>query len=166
MAKKKAKKGAAATAALALLQETGTPFELREYEHVEGETNFGLEAAQKLGRSPDQVFKTLMVNHEKDFAVCVVPVGGRLNVKAAAAALGWKSAKLADPALAQKRTGYVVGGISPLGQKMAHPTLLDESAQNFETVLVSGGRRGLDIELAPADLLALTEGSYAHIAAA
>ena len=84
----KAKKKGAATAALALLQQTGTAFEVREYEHVNGETNFGLEAAEKLGRSPEQVFKTLMITHEKDFAVCVVPVGGKLNVKAAAAALG------------------------------------------------------------------------------
>lgn len=84
----KAKKKGAATAALALLQQTGTAFEVREYEHVDGETNFGLEAAEKLGRSPEQVFKTLMITHEKDFAVCVVPVGGKLNVKAAAAALG------------------------------------------------------------------------------
>lgn len=161
----KAKKKGAATAAVALLQETGTAFELREYEHVDGETNFGLEAAQKLGRSPEQVFKTLMIGFENQFAICVVPVGGKLNVKAAAASLGWKSAKLAAPAVAEKRTGYVVGGISPLGQKMAHPTLVDETAQLFDTILVSGGRRGLDVELAADDLLALTAGSYADIAA-
>ena len=158
----KAKKKGAATAALALLQQTGTAFEVREYEHVNGETNFGLEAAEKLGRSPEQVFKTLMITHEKDFAVCVVPVGGKLNVKAAAAALGWKAA----PDVAEKRTGYVVGGISPLGQKTAHPTLVDETAQLFDTILVSGGRRGLDVELAADDLVALTQGAYADIAAA
>lgn len=162
----KAKKKGAATAALALLQQAGTAFEVREYEHVDGETNFGLEAAEKLGRSPEQVFKTLMITHEKDFAVCVVPVGGKLNVKAAAAALGWKSAKMAAPDVAEKRTGYVVGGISPLGQKTAHPTLVDETAQLFDTILVSGGRRGLDVELAADDLVALTQGAYADIAAA
>lgn len=164
MAKNK-KKAGASTAAVALLQESGVAFDLREYEHVEGETQFGLEAAQKLGRSPEQVFKTLMINHDRDFAVCVVPVGGKLNVKAAAAQLGWKNAKMADPKVAEKRTGYVVGGISPLGQKTAHPTLVDESAQLFDTVLVSGGRRGLDVELSANDLVKLTGGSYADIAA-
>ncbi|QNV37036.1 Cys-tRNA(Pro) deacylase [Rothia terrae] len=161
----KKKKATASTAAIALLTEKGVPFEILEYEHEEGNKNFGVEAAEKLGRSPEQVYKTLMVNHEKDYAVAIVPVGGKLNVKAAAAALGWKSAKLADPAVAQKRTGYVVGGISPLSQKTAHPTLLDAGAQNFDTVLVSGGKRGCDVELSPNDLLALTNGSYADIAA-
>ncbi|WP_237202584.1 Cys-tRNA(Pro) deacylase [Rothia endophytica] len=163
MAKKK--KSAAATAALAVLQDAGVHFEVREYEHTAGETNFGVEAAQKLGRSPEQVFKTLMIHHEKDFAVCVVPVGGKLNLKAAAAALGWKTAMMADPAVAQKRTGYVVGGISPLGQKISHPTLVDESAQLFDTVLVSGGKRGLDVELTGDNLVEVTAGSYADIAA-
>lgn len=163
MAKKK--KSAAATAALAVLQDAGVHFEVREYEHTAGETNFGVETAQKLGRSPEQVFKTLMIHHEKDFAVCVVPVGGKLNLKAAAAALGWKTTMMADPAVAQKRTGYVVGGISPLGQKISHPTLVDESAQLFDTVLVSGGKRGLDVELTGDDLVAVTAGSYADIAA-
>lgn len=164
MAKKKKSVGVA-TAAIAVLQGAGVPFEVREYEHVDGVTDFGVEAAEKLGRSPEQVFKTLMVTFEREFAVCIVPVGGKLNVKAAAAVLGWKSAKLADPAVAEKRTGYVVGGISPLGQKTAHRTLLDESAQLFDTVLVSGGRRGLDVELAGDDLVALTSGAYADIAA-
>lgn len=160
----KKKKAGASTAAIALLSEQGIAFEVLEYEHEEGTTNFGIEAAQKLGRSPEQVYKTLMVNHDKDYAVAIVPVGGKLNLKNAAAALGWKSAKLADPAIAQKRTGYVVGGISPLRQKTAHPTLLDEGAQLFDTILVSGGKRGCDVELSPADLLALTKGSYADIA--
>ncbi|WP_237232683.1 Cys-tRNA(Pro) deacylase [Rothia nasisuis] len=159
------KKAGAATAAIALLQGAGTSFRVCEYEHTEGETNFGAEAAQKLGRSPEQVFKTLMITHDNDYAVCVVPVGGRLNVKAAAAALGWKSAKMAAPDVAERRTGYVVGGISPLGQKMVHPTLVDETAQLFDTILVSAGRRGLDIELAPDALVSLTSGIYADIAA-
>ena len=166
MAKKtKAKKNNAGTAAIAVLTEAGVPFELREYEHVEGTTSFGLEAAEKIGASPDQVFKTLLITQDKNVAVAIVPVAGKLNLKAAAAALGWKSASMCDPALAQRRTGYVVGGISPLGQKTPSPTLLDASAQNFKTIMVSGGRRGLDVELAPADLLALTEGSYADIRA-
>lgn len=161
MAKKK--KGGA-TAAMVVLEKAGISFEVREYEHKDGETNFGLEAAAALGRSEEQVFKTLMVQHEKDFAVCVVPVSGKLSLKNAAAALGWKSAKMADPAVAQKRTGYVVGGISPVGQKIAHPTVVDESAQLFDTILVSGGKRGLDIELAAGDLLEVTGGTFADIA--
>lgn len=159
------KKAGAATAAIALLQGAETSFRVYEYEHTEGETNFGAEAAQKLGRSPEQVFKTLMITHDKDYAVCVVPVAGKLSMKAAAAALGWKSAKMASPDVAERRTGYVVGGISPLGQKMVHPTLVDETAQLFDTILVSAGRRGLDIELAPDALVSLTSGVYADIAA-
>ncbi|MBM7050684.1 Cys-tRNA(Pro) deacylase [Rothia sp. ZJ1223] len=164
MAKKK--KAGAATAAISLLTKQGIDFQVLEYEHEDGNTNFGVEAAQKLGRDPEQVYKTLMINHDKDYAVAIVPVDGKLNLKNAAAALGWKSAKLANPAVAQKRTGYVVGGISPLGQKVAHPTLLDEGAQLFDTVLVSGGKRGCDVELAPTDLLTLTSGQYADIALA
>ncbi len=122
MAKKnKSGKKGASTAAVALLKETKTPFEIREYEHVEGETSFGLEAAQKLGANPEQVFKTLLIVHDKDFAVAVVPVSGQLNLKAAAHALGWKSASMCDPKVAERRTGYVVGGISPLGQKTPSP---------------------------------------------
>lgn len=153
------------TAAVVALQQAGIDFAERPYEHQAGETAFGVEAAEKLGRAAEQVFKTLMIHHDKDFAVCVVPVAGKLNLKAAAAALGWKAAKLADPAVAEKRTGYVVGGISPIGQKTAHPTLLDETAQLFDTVLVSGGKRGFDVELAPDDLLHVVQGKYADIAA-
>lgn len=164
MAKKK-KKGAAATAALQVLEEAGVTYEVREYAHQDGEKAFGLEAAAALGRSEDQVFKTLMIHHEKEYAVCVVPVAGKLSLKAAAAALGWKSATMADPSVAEKRSGYVVGGISPLGQKTPHVTVLDETARLFPTILVSGGKRGLDIELTPDDLLALAQGKYADIAA-
>ena len=156
MAKKtKGKKSGAATAAVALLTETNTPFQMREYEHVEGVTSFGEEAAKNLGASEEQVFKTLLIVH----------VSGKLNIKAAAAALGWKSASMCDPKVAERRTGYVVGGISPLGQKTPSPTLLDESAQLFDTIMVSGGKRGLDVELAPDDLLKLTNGKYADIRA-
>ena len=123
MAKKtKGKKSGAATAAVALLTETNTPFQMREYEHTEGVTSFGEEAAKNLGASEEQVFKTLLIVHEKEFAVAIVPVSGKLNVKAAAAALGWKNASMCDPKVAERRTGYVVGGISPLGQKTPpHP---------------------------------------------
>lgn len=163
---KKKKNSSGATAALIALDNARISYIERAYEHQDGEKSFGAEAAEKLGRSSEQVFKTLMVSQEKDFAVCIVPVGTKLNLKAAAAALGWKSAKMAYPSLAEKRTGYVVGGISPLGQKIAHRTLLDETAQLFDTILVSGGKRGLDVELAPDDLLTLVDGTYAAIAAA
>lgn len=163
--KNKGKKSGAATAAVALLTETNTPFQMREYEHTEGVTSFGAEAAKNLGASEEQVFKTLLIVHEKEFAVAIVPVSGKLNVKAAAAALGWKNASMCDPKVAERRTGYVVGGISPLGQKTPSPTLLDESAKLFDTIMVSGGKRGLDVELAPDDLLKLTNGKYADIRA-
>ena len=164
MAKKKKNQLTAGTAAVQALLAADIPFEAREYEHRDGETAFGLEAAKSLGRSEDQVFKTLMIHHDKDFAICVVPVAGKLNVKAAAAALGWKSAKLADPAVAEKRSGYVVGGISPIGQKTSHPTLIDESAQNFDTILVSGGKRGLDVEISAENLRTVVNGSFHRIA--
>lgn len=161
---KKQKSTGGATAAVRALEEAGIEFSQLSYEHEDGERNFGLEAAAKLGRSQGQVFKTLMICHERDFAVCVVPVAGKLSLKNAASVLGWKSAKMADPALAQKRTGYVVGGISPLGQKISHPTLVDETALIFDTVLVSGGKRGLDLELSAQDLVQLTGGKFADIA--
>ena len=161
MAKKKKQHGA--TAAVRALTEAGVAFTELPYEHEEG-AGFGAEAAAKLGRDPDQVYKTLMITHDGEFALGVVPVAGKLDMKAAAAAMGWKSASMADPAVAQKRSGYVVGGISPLGQKTPVTVLLDSGAQAFETVLVSGGKRGFDVELAPADLLSVTGGRYAPIA--
>lgn len=153
----------AATAAVAALQEAGVDFAELPYEHEDG-AGFGAEAAAKLGRDPQQVFKTLMIVHEGEYAVAVVPVAGKLSTKNAAKALGWKSASMADPKTAEKRSGYVVGGISPLGQKTPVTVLVDETAQLFDTVLVSGGRRGFDVELAPADLVAVTGGRFADIA--
>ena len=161
MAKKKQQHGS--TAGVRALTEAGVTFTELPYEHEEG-AGFGAEAAAKLGRDPDQVYKTLMITHDGQFALGVVPVAGKLDMKAAAAAMGWKSASMADPAVAQKRSGYVVGGISPLGQKTPVTVLLDSGAQAFETVLVSGGKRGFDVELAPADLLSVTGGRYAPIA--
>ncbi|WP_422758453.1 Cys-tRNA(Pro) deacylase [Paenarthrobacter sp. C1] len=155
MARKMASQGTPATAALAA---AGVPFVLHPYAHDPAASSYGLEAAEVLGIDPDRVFKTLMVEVEGKLAVAIVPVSGNLDLKAAAAAFGSKKAAMADPKAAERRTGYVLGGISPLGQRQPSPTVLDESALAFDTILVSGGRRGLDIELAPADLLRLTNG--------
>ncbi|PLC13736.1 aminoacyl-tRNA deacylase [Kocuria flava] len=153
------------TAAVAVLEDAGVAHVLHPYDHDPGAASFGAEAAAALGRDPGQVLKTLMVVHDRDWAVAVVPVSARLSLRAAAAALGWKRAALAEPRAAERRTGYVVGGISPLGQRTPAPLLLDDSALAWETVLVSGGRRGLDVELAPADLLRLTGGRTAALQA-
>ncbi|WP_115787410.1 Cys-tRNA(Pro) deacylase [Arthrobacter silvisoli] len=163
MAKKQASTGTPATAALAA---AGVPFTLHPYAHDPAAESYGLEAADVLGVDPSRVFKTLMVDIEGKLAVGIVPVSGTLDLKAIAAAMGSKKAAMADPKTAERRTGYVLGGISPLGQRQPSPTVVDESALGFHTVLVSGGRRGLDIELAPADLVRLTKARVAPIAAA
>jgi Cys-tRNA(Pro)/Cys-tRNA(Cys) deacylase len=163
MAKKMASQGTPATAALAA---AGVPFVLHPYAHDPSTTAYGLEAADVLGIEPARVFKTLMVEVEGRLAVAVVPVSGNLDLKAVAAALGSKKATMADPKAAERRTGYVLGGISPLGQRQTSPTVVDESALSFEAILVSGGRRGLDIELAPADLVRLTEAVIAPVGTA
>lgn len=161
MAKPKASAGTPATVALTA---AGLPFSLHPYEHDPAAASYGLEAAEALGVEPDRVFKTLLADTELGLVVGVVPVTGLLDLKALAAAVGAKRAGMADPAVAERRSGYVVGGISPIGQKTRHVTVVDETAQLFETVFVSGGKRGLDIELAPDDLLRATEGTYAAIA--
>lgn len=154
----------AGTPATVALTRTGIAFTAHAYEHDPRAAAYGLEAADKLGLDPDRVFKTLLANVEGTLAVGIVPVGLQLDLKALAHALGGKRAEMADPKLAERKTGYVVGGISPIGQKTALPTVLDESAILCETILVSGGRRGLDLELAPDDLIAVTGGRYAPIA--
>ena len=136
---------------------------LHPYVHDPSAASYGAEAAEALGIDPEKVFKTLMVEVEGRLAVGVVPVSGNLDLKAFAAALGAKKASMADPAAAERRTGYVLGGISPLGQRQTSPTVIDGSALALETMLVSGGKRGLDIEVAPADLLRLTGGITAPI---
>ena len=154
----------AATPATVALTRAGLAYTVRAYEHDPRAAAYGLEAAEKLGIDPDRVFKTLLANVDGELAVGIVPVAMQLDLKALALALGGKRAEMADPALAERKTGYVVGGISPIGQKTPLPTVLDESAILCETVFVSGGRRGLDLELAPDDLLAVTDGRYAPIA--
>ncbi|WP_285243551.1 Cys-tRNA(Pro) deacylase [Pseudarthrobacter sp. fls2-241-R2A-127] len=160
MARKNAFQGTPATAALTA---AGVPFVLHPYNHDPAAGSYGAEAAAALGIDPFRVFKTLMVDVEGRLAVGIVPVSGTLDLKAMAAALGAKKASMADPAAAQRRTGYVLGGISPLGQRLSSPTVLDSSALALETLLVSGGRRGLDIELAPTDLIRLTDAVAAPV---
>ena len=152
------------TPATVALTAAGIPFTPHAYEHDSSATNFGLEAAAALDLDPEQVFKTLLADVDGRLVVGIVPVTGKLDLKALAAAVGGKKAEMADPKLAERKTGYVVGGISPIGQKTSHTTVIDETAELFDTVFVSGGKRGFDIELAPADLLAITAGTFAAIA--
>ncbi|OLQ78368.1 aminoacyl-tRNA deacylase [Photobacterium proteolyticum] len=155
------------TPAINLAKKQKINYTVHQYDHDPANTNFGLEAAEVLGQDPNRVFKTLLFSlngDPKKLAVAIVPVAGMLDLKAAAKAAGGKKADMADPQIAEKTTGYIVGGISPLGQKKRLPTFLDKSAEQFDTVCVSAGRRGLEIELAPADLLSLTRGSFAPIA--
>lgn len=151
------------TQATLALTSAGIPFTAHAYEHDPANTDFGREAASALGLDPERVFKTLLAELEGELVVGIVPVTGKLDLKALAAALGGKKAEMADPRIAEKRTGYVVGGISPIGQKSRHRTVLDETAGLWDTVYVSGGRRGFDLELAPADLVAVTGAVLADI---
>jgi Cys-tRNA(Pro)/Cys-tRNA(Cys) deacylase len=155
-------KGTPATALLAKRKVTHT---LHSYEHDPRHESFGLEAVEALGLAPERVFKTLVAEVDGTLTVGVVPVTGHLDLKALAAAVGGKKAKMADPAAAQRATGYVLGGISPLGHRSRLPVLIDASAERFETVHCSAGRRGLEVELSPADLVALTNATVASIAA-
>ncbi|MFF2051543.1 Cys-tRNA(Pro) deacylase [Leifsonia sp. NPDC058194] len=161
MAKQKASAGTPATVALTA---AGLPFALHPYDHDPAAASYGLEAAEALGVEAERVFKTLLADTEIGLVVGVVPVTGLLDLKALASAVGAKRATMADPAVAERRTGYVVGGISPIGQKTRHTTVVDETAQLFDTVFVSGGKRGLDIELAPDALVQATGGTFAAIA--
>ncbi|MCI2958161.1 Cys-tRNA(Pro) deacylase [Agromyces atrinae] len=155
---------AGGTPATLALTRAGVEFTAHPYEHDPRAASFGLEAAEKLGLDPERVFKTLLATVDGDLVVGVVPVTALLDLKALAAAVGGKRAEMADPRVAERKTGYVVGGISPLGQKTSLTTVVDESAILHETMYVSGGRRGFDIELAPDDLVRVTGASYAAIA--
>lgn len=161
----RSKNAPSGTPALVALAAAGVPHTAHAYDHDPRSTvGYGLEAAEVLGIDPEQVYKTLLASVDGTLTVAVVPVAGKLDLKALAHAVGGKKAVMADPAAAERATGYVVGGISPLGQKTAHPTVVDETVQLFDTVFVSGGRRGLDVELAPDDLIRLTSATVADIA--
>ena len=141
------------TPALLALEKAGAAYALHPYSHdPTSGLSYGAEAAAAIGVPAEQVLKTLMADVDGALVVAGVPVDGSLDLKALARAVGGKRAAMADPAAAQRATGYVVGGISPLGQKQRHPTVVDATADVLDRVFVSGGRRGLDVELAPADL--------------
>ncbi|NUT56909.1 MAG: Cys-tRNA(Pro) deacylase [Thermoleophilia bacterium] len=147
------------TPAVVAAERAGIPFTLHEYEHDPKAGSYGLEAAEKTGVDPARVLNTLVVAQDGTLSVAIVPVAAQLDLRA----LG-KRAALADRAAAERATGYVLGGISPLGQRKRLPTVVDESALGFPTIYVSAGRRGLELELAPADLVRLTGATVAAVA--
>jgi Cys-tRNA(Pro)/Cys-tRNA(Cys) deacylase len=160
-----AAKKSGGTPATALLARENVAHTLHPYAHDPRAEAYGEEAAEALGVATDRIFKTLIANVDGRLACAVVPVAGQLDLKAFAAVLGGKRAEMADPAAAARATGYVVGGISPLGQKTRLPVVVDESALAFDTVYVSAGKRGLQVQLAPADLVRLTDATTAPVAA-
>ncbi|HVK28717.1 MAG TPA: Cys-tRNA(Pro) deacylase [Nocardioides sp.] len=160
MARRKPAGGTPATVALTA---AGVPFTVHEYAHDARAESYGTEAAEAMGLDPGRVFKTLFADLDGALVVGIVPVAGQLDLKALARALGGRKAAMADPKAAERATGYVVGGISPLGQRKAHPTVVDDSALDHETVFVSAGRRGMEVELSPAELVRLTAARVAAI---
>ncbi|WP_448317699.1 Cys-tRNA(Pro) deacylase [Streptomyces sp. CO7] len=163
MAKKSKKQQSGGTPATVALSEAGVVFTVHAYEHDPAHPSYGEEAAEAMGVSPERVFKTLVADVDGSLVVAVVPVAGSLDLKALASAVGGKRAAMADPALAERTTGYVRGGISPLGQRKRLPTVLDASAEGHGTICVSAGRRGLEVELSPKDLATLTSAVLAPI---
>jgi Cys-tRNA(Pro)/Cys-tRNA(Cys) deacylase len=151
------------TPAINAAKKAGIHFRVQEYEHSPTVESFGLEAAEKLGLSPDQVFKTLVVTDGKKLYVGVLPVSNQLNLKLMAKALGKKRITMADKQQVAVSTGYVLGGVSPIGQKKSLPTIIDSSAQTLASINVSAGRRGLEIELSAWDLQRLTSATFADI---
>ena len=146
------------------LTAAGVPFSQHVYEHDPAARSYGQEAVDALGLPAEQMFKTLLVDTGAGLAVAVVPVAGSLDLKAMASALGVKRVGMADPGAAQRSSGYVLGGISPVGQKRALPTVVDESAELFDVVYVSGGRRSFNNSLSPTDLVRVTGAVLADIA--
>lgn len=156
------------TPAVRALEAAGVAYTTHEYTHAEGRRDYGREAAAALGLDPDQVFKTLLVANGDparggEVAVAIVPVSTTLSLKAAGATFGLKRVEMCDPASAQRLTGYVLGGISPLGQKRRLRTAIDETCVLHDRIYVSGGRRGLDVGVAPADLIRLLDAVTADL---
>jgi len=153
------------TPAIQIARQAGIKHRIHEYSHDPTHPSFGLEASEKLGVAPEQVFKTLVVVLDtRELAVGIVPVSSKLNLKAIAKAARAKKAAMADAGVVERSTGYVLGGVSPLGQKKHLRTFIDSSAEPLTGMFVSAGRRGLELELAPADLLMLTQGQSVAIA--
>ncbi|WP_405858463.1 Cys-tRNA(Pro) deacylase [Streptomyces sp. NBC_01515] len=163
MAKKPRQQQSGSTPATVALTAAGVPYDLHAYDHDPSHPSYGEEAAEAMGVSPDRVFKTLLADVDGTLTVAVVPVAGQLDLKALASAVGGKRATMADPTLAERTTGYVRGGISPLGQRKKLRTVLDASATAHPTICVSAGRRGLEVELSPEDLKTLTSAVLAPI---
>jgi Cys-tRNA(Pro)/Cys-tRNA(Cys) deacylase len=155
---------ASGTPATALLTRNGVAHTLHPYPHDPRAESFGEEAAAALGVDPARIFKTLIASVDGKLTCGVVPVARRLDLKALAAAAGGKRAELAEPAAAARATGYVVGGISPIAQKSRLPVVVDASAADWPTVFVSAGKRGLQVELSPSDLVAASGAHLAPIA--
>jgi Cys-tRNA(Pro)/Cys-tRNA(Cys) deacylase len=153
------------TPAITLLQQRKVAYRVHEYAHDPRATGYGAEAADALGLDPSVCYKTLVADVDGTLTVALVPVSGSLDLKALASAVGGKRAAMADPAAAERSSGYVRGGISPVGQRKRLRTVIDASAAGQTTMYVSAGRRGLELEIAPADLAALTDATFATIAA-
>jgi Cys-tRNA(Pro)/Cys-tRNA(Cys) deacylase len=153
------------TPAIKLLTRDGANFTVHEYQHDPDAASYGLEAAEKLNLNPGQVFKTLVVeSNDQQLAVAIVPVAKKLSLKSCAKAIGAKKVTMADMQRVQRTTGYVLGGVSPIAQKKPLATVVDRSAQQFDQVFVSAGRRGSEIELAPSVLQTYTRATFAAIA--
>lgn len=151
------------TPATKLLKANKIDFSIHEYEHDANTKSFGLEAAEKLNLRIEEVFKTLLVTDEKNYFVAILPVHHQLNLKKVAQAVGAKKLKMSDPKDAERLTGYLVGGISPVGQKKRLKTVIDQSAVQLEKLYVSGGKRGLDIGLKPQDLAKVLSATFADV---
>lgn len=152
------------TPATNTLDLAGVAYSVHSYAHDPRSTDYGMEAAHLLGIDPARMFKTLMLNSGRDFVVALVPVAALLDIKALGVLLGLKKLGMSDPVAAQRRTGYVVGGISPLGQRNHCPIVIDNSATQWSDIYVSAGRRGVSLQLAATDLAHVTEAQFAHIA--
>ncbi len=149
------------TPAINTAQKAKIKFTVHEYSHDPNTSSYGEEAAEKLGIEQNRVFKTLVVaNEQNDLYVAIVPVSSQLNFKLCAKAIGCKKIAMADKKLVERTTGYLLGGVSPIGQKKILPTIIHETAKEFDTIFVSAGKRGLQIELVPDDLLFLTRAKY------